>query len=125
MFFLLSVTAPFTSIKPAYARPVLIAAADIPSSARPLNVAYGNVARLLAYEVGKDAVRHGEMLPVTLYWQAEQRVPKDYRVTVRLLAPTGRLLWQTDAGPVHDGYPMTAWREGETVTDAQSREAHP
>ena len=87
MFFALSITAPFTSIKPAYARPALITEADIPSSARPLNVTYGNVARLLAYEVGKDAVRPGETLPVTLYWQTLEPTERRYQ---HFLAACGR-----------------------------------
>ncbi|MCU0500148.1 MAG: glycosyltransferase family 39 protein [Anaerolineae bacterium] len=117
MFFMLSVTAPFTSIKPAYAKPVLIAATDIPSSARPLNVSYGNVARLLAYEVGKDAVRHGEMLPVTLYWQALEPTDEDISIFLQLVAGQDQVLGQVDSYPGGGAYPTSMWSPGQIFRD--------
>ncbi len=117
MFFALSVTAPFTSIKPAYAGPALIAEADIPSSARPLNVTYGNVARLLAYEVGKDAVRPGDMLPVTLYWQTLEPTDEDISIYLQLVGGQDQVLGQVDSYPGGGAYPTSMWSPGQIVRD--------
>ena len=117
MFFALSVTAPFTSIKPAYAGPDLIAEADIPSSARPLNVTYGNVARLLAYEVGRDAIQPGEMLPVTLYWQALEPTDEDISIFLQLVAGQDQVLGQVDSYPGGGAYPTSMWSPGQIIRD--------
>ena len=117
MFFALSVTAPFTSIKPAYARPDLIAEADIPSSARPLNVTYGDVARLLAYEVGKDALRPGEMLPVTLYWQTLESTEENISIYLQLVAGQDQVLGQVDSYPGGGAYPTSMWSPGQVIRD--------
>jgi len=117
MVFALSVTAPFTSIKPAYARPDRIGEADIPSSARPLNVTYGDVARLLAYELGKDALRPGEMLPVTLYWQTLESTNEDISIYLQLVAGQDQVLGQVDSYPGGGAYPTSMWSPGQVIRD--------
>jgi hypothetical protein len=117
MFFALSVTAPFISIKPAYARPDLISEADIPLSARPLNVTYGDVARLLAYEVGEDALQPGEMLPVTLYWQTLEPTNEDISIFLQLVAGQDQVLGQVDSYPGGGAYPTSMWSPGQVIRD--------
>ena len=86
----LSLTAPFTSIIPAYARPTILTIAEIPPTARRFNVTYGDVARLVAFEVGKTEVRPGEELPVTLYWEALKPTTEDLSIFVQLVAGKDR-----------------------------------
>ena len=117
MFFALSVTAPFTSIKPAYAGPALIAEDDIPSSARPLNVTYGNVASLLAYEVSKDALRPGDMLPVTLYWKTLEPTDEDISIYLQLVGGQDQVLGQIDSYPGGGAYPTSMWSPGQIIRD--------
>lgn len=95
-------------------------------------VRFGNDITLLGYSVSglasalrpapasgaaPDAYAGGRMR-VTLFWRAERSISTDYRVTVRLVTPTGRLLWQHDGSPVHNAYPMSAWQPGRTVVDS-------
>lgn len=62
-------------------------------------------------------VESGGRLRLTLSWRVTSLMQQSYRLTVRLVSPTGRLLWQRDGGPVHDNYPTRFWRLGETVWD--------
>ncbi len=59
----------------------------------------------------------GGVFRLTLTWQALRQPTTDYRVTVRLFASSGHVLWQRDGSPAHSGYPTSAWRAGEIITD--------
>jgi len=94
---------------------------------------FGERIALLAYRLGgltsslgpqafPEVERNGQVeaggrLRLTLTWQSLQPMQQNYHLTVRLKSPTGRLIWQRDAAPVHDAYPTSAWRPGETVSD--------
>jgi len=64
-----------------------------------------------------------DTLQVTVYWEATQRVPADYRVAVHLVAkdpPDGAqdVLDQADSlNPVGGWYPTSLWAVGEVVRD--------
>jgi hypothetical protein len=70
---------------------------------RPRNPAVGVVA--------------GKKFRVTLYWQTPRRLDQNYQVSLRLVSPQGLLVGQRDGTPVRGGYPVSAWRPGEVVTD--------
>jgi hypothetical protein len=67
------------------------------------------------YQAGR--VQPGQVIPVTLHWQALRRIQADYTVFVHLLGPDGRLHGQVDAWPVQGTYPTSAWQVGESITD--------
>jgi len=98
LLFLLAAGVPFAAIRPAYAPAPLLTAADVPASARRFDVDYGGVIRLLAFEVGKERVRPGDMLPVTLYWQALAPTSEDFSIYLQLFG------WQQELGQ-RDSYP--------------------
>jgi len=77
----------------------------------------GLVGQAFPQDEKNAVVESGGRLRLTLTWQAAQALSKDYAVTVRLRAPSGRLLWQSDGRPVHGNYTTSAWRPGEAVTD--------
>jgi len=116
-FFTISATAPFTSILPVYARPTPLTPADIPASARPFDVTYGDVARLVAFEVERNAARPGEMVPVTLYWHALAPIAEDLSIFVQLVAPQDQILGQVDSYPGGGAYPTSIWSPGEVIRD--------
>ncbi len=70
---------------------------------RPRNPAVGVVA--------------GKKFRVTLYWQTPRKLDQNYQVSLRLVSPQGLLVGQRDGTPVRGGYPVSAWRPGEVVTD--------
>ena len=104
-----------------------------PAASSSPRVVFGDLIALKSYSLGGlspemsaqgypqkerlGTVEAGGRLRLTLVWQAMQQPQRPYRLTIRLKWPTGRLLAQKDAGPVHDAYPPSAWRPGETVMD--------
>jgi hypothetical protein len=115
-FFALSMTAPFTSIGPAYARPAILSEADIPPSAQRFNATYGGIARLVAFEVDQRAVRPGEALPVILYWQALQPTSEDLSIFLQLVSEN-QVLGQVDSYPGGGAYPTSMWSAGDVIRD--------
>jgi hypothetical protein len=66
---------------------------------------------------GPVAVRPGEVMSLTLFWQADRSVKKDYQVFVQLLDSAGRLWAQVDRPPVGGFRPTSSWPPGEMVRD--------
>ena len=67
-----------------------------------------------------DATAHiarGEVLPVTLYWQAQQAMEASYKVFVHLYDGDGNLVAQRDSLPGLGAKPTTTWEVGEVVAD--------
>ncbi len=88
-----------------------------PTPQTPLDVTFGDVARLVGFDV-PNQVTAGEPIPLTLYWQAvEEDVPVAYTVFAHLLAADGRLIGQHDAPPANSERPTTGWLAGEYITD--------
>jgi 4-amino-4-deoxy-L-arabinose transferase-like glycosyltransferase len=65
--------------------------------------------------VGWTAEQKGDTLFVTLAWQAEADLDRDYIGFVHLTGPDGRLAAQLDRPPA--GYPTSDWQPGEIVLD--------
>jgi hypothetical protein len=79
--------------------------------------------RLLGYDLEPTAVRPGETVYLTLYWQADAPIEHRYKVFTHLLgdafnADTGGFVWgQQDNEPVGDARPTSTWRAGEVIED--------
>jgi hypothetical protein len=73
------------------------------------NILFGDAVRLLGWssETGE------EMLHVTLYWQVESELDKDYTAFLHLTGQSGELLSQVDQPPA--GYPTSDWVPGEII----------
>jgi 4-amino-4-deoxy-L-arabinose transferase-like glycosyltransferase len=59
----------------------------------------------------------GEVLTLTLYWQALQVPQGDYKVFVHLLDANGAFVVQDDNRPRDGRYPTWAWQAGDLVPD--------
>ena len=55
---------------------------------------------------------------LSLLWQVGDTPPSDFKISARVLSPDGSLLAQTDDFPVHNSYPPTRWRPGESILDS-------
>jgi hypothetical protein len=62
--------------------------------------------------------RPGEVVRVTLEWQALASMTDDYTAFVHLLGPDGLVHGQVDAWPVQGTRPTSGWRPGERLLDA-------
>ncbi len=59
----------------------------------------------------------GDVIPVTLFWEAGGTIAESYKVTVQLLDAAGELSAQVDGIPGDGLAPTTLWRQGEVVVD--------
>ena len=57
-------------------------------------------------------------LRLTLFWQVNQPIAVDLKISARLLDLAGAPVAVVDGAPVHFAYPTTAWRPGEIIADA-------
>jgi len=85
----------------------------------PLDARLGDAVTLRGYDASPE-LRSGAPLTVTLYWQAEHDVARDYKVFVHLLDADNTLVAQHDSLPRDGRYPTTAWRAGDLVPDAHT-----
>ncbi|MBN1642403.1 MAG: glycosyltransferase family 39 protein [Anaerolineae bacterium] len=100
----------------------MLTAADVVIPHR-LNVLFADDIRLLGYDLEPEALRPGETVRLTLYWQALAPVERRYKVFTHVLgeafnAQAGGFVWgQQDNEPVHDTRPTSTWRIGEVIED--------
>ncbi len=125
LLLVLAVSSPFLAVLPAYARPQIISAGDIPVSAIPFDVTYGDVARLRAYEIDPREVDSGGTLQVVLYWEALRRTSENYSIYLQLLGPANKMFVQLDSFPGGGAYPTSLWSPGEVIRDVYRVEVAP
>ncbi len=88
----------------------------------PLAANLDNKARLLGYDLEPGPYEPGQVIGLTLYWQALTAMETDYTVFTHLLGPYNPLtngpLWGGyDSRPGGGTYPTTVWEAGEIVVD--------
>ncbi len=115
--FLLAAICPFVYIAPAYARPPVIAAGDIPAEAHRLDITFGDQFRLLACQLDKGAVKRGDPLSVTLYWQPLTEIERNYNVFIHVLGRDEQAIAQVDTYPGMGSYPTSLWPVGGVIED--------
>jgi len=74
-------------------------------------------AELVGYELKETSVQPGEMIHLTLYWQALAEMGKDYTVFTHLIDEQNRIWAQHDKQPLDGVHPTSEWREGEVMVD--------
>ncbi|MFB0534203.1 MAG: ArnT family glycosyltransferase [Anaerolineae bacterium] len=87
-----------------------------------LEVNLDDKVRLLGYDLKADLHKPGQVIGLTLYWQALDEMVNDYTVFTHLLGSYNPLtngpLWGGhDSRPGGDTYPTTVWEAGEIVID--------
>ena len=89
-----------------------------PAAITPVDVPFGNVARLVGYTLTPSAPHPGETLTLTLYWQAEAEVDIRYTVFVHLVNAQGDVAAQHDSPPANGSLPTDLWVSGEIIADS-------
>lgn len=82
----------------------------------PREVILGDKIRFLGYNLLNSEVEAGDILPLTLFWEALEPVEERYKVFIHLLDDQDHIVGQRDAEPCKI---TTTWQEGETVADNQ------
>ena len=77
----------------------------------------GGTIELVDYALSADTLTAGGSLEIAMNWRADATPPQNYKVTVQLLSPEGRVVTQRDAEPVGYQRPTSTWEAGETVHD--------
>ena len=117
---LLTLAAPFVFIRPAYAEPVRYASeAVLPPGIIAKELFFEDKIRWLGYRIDTPAqrVRPGDMLDVTLYWQALKPLDRDYSLFIKLFDRQDELVVGTDTYPGGGLFQTTRWRPGEIIAD--------
>jgi len=90
---------------------------DVPPMQQTLHAQFEQGITLLGYDLHAPLLQPGSTITITLYWQANQAITTNYKVSAQLLSPNLRIAAQDDSIPVRWTYPTTAWLPGEIVAD--------
>jgi hypothetical protein len=89
----------------------------VPRIGHPQIALIGDDIKLLGYDLDKAAVRPGETVRLTLYWQALRQPSRNYTVFTHALDATGILRGQKDSVPRGGELSTDRWLPGEVVAD--------
>jgi hypothetical protein len=78
---------------------------------------FGQVARLLGYDLQPSLAAPGEAVKLMLYWKALSSMWGNYTVFVHILSPDGELVTQADSPPCGGQCPTYGWVPGEHLAD--------
>lgn len=92
-------------------------AADVATPSNTLDVTFAGAFHLRGYDIAPAQVTAGDVLSVTLYWQAAEKPDRPYTVFVHLSDAQGNLQAQHDSMPDENRLPTTCWFFGEAVSD--------
>jgi mannosyltransferase len=82
-----------------------------------LDAHFGQSIRLRGYALAGDWFAPGDVVPVTLFWEAEAPITERYKVTVQLIDSGGQLITQHDGEPGDNLMPTTIWEPGRSLAD--------
>ena len=83
-----------------------------------LDAQFGEVARLIGFNLSRDKTTSGEIIPLTLTWQSlSTGTETDFVVFAHLLDGEGRLIGQHDSPPANGTRPTRSWLAGEFIVD--------
>jgi hypothetical protein len=85
--------------------------------AHPAQVALAGVMRLIGYDQSPPSARPGQTVTLTLYWQPQSEIERDYTSYVHLVDEAGQSVAQSDHRLGGDYYPTSLWRPGEVLRD--------
>jgi hypothetical protein len=87
---------------------------DIPHQMR---VSFGETIHLRGYAVPRTTVSPGDVIPLTLYWQAEGPTKRSYTLFVHLIGSDGKLGSQVDRIPGSGAAPTLSWAGGQVIVE--------
>jgi len=104
-------------VPPGHQPPVEALAIEHPLSANLADSEEGPILRFLGYSLGEGPLKPGQVLKLTLFWQALADVSRDYIVFVQLYDDKGKLWANRETAPVDGSYPTASWQAGQLVRD--------
>lgn len=104
-------------VSPGHQPPVEALAIGHPLSADLADSEEDPVLRLLGYSLGEGPLKPGQVLKLTLFWQALVDVSRDYIVFVQLQDEKRKLWANRETSPVDGSCPTAGWQAGQLVRD--------
>ena len=105
-------------IQAAFAQPAhLPQPPGIPDGTLPVDLRFGQLARLLAYNVSPLRVNPGGETTVTLCWEALDSTSQNYSEFVHLLGPADAVVGQRNTYPGLGAYATSLWSPGVAFCD--------
>ena len=83
----------------------------------PLSQNFGDDVLLFGYEFSDREIRAGDLLTVSLYWQALKNGLPDYSVQLRLLDETGEIVGERESQPQEGHSATSTWQTGDIIVD--------
>ncbi len=114
---LLSAAAPFAFIALAYSPPSELTAAQIAAIPHRVDADFTGEMELLGYNLETDAALPGEAVRLTLYWQSQIQMDRNWSVFVHLVDDQGIIVAQRDRYPGEGALATTLLHPGETFAD--------
>ncbi len=103
-------------IRPAYALPDFGDTIQVESGTQ-LNWQFGDFARLLNVTPVEETAAAGEVLPVTVCWQALGQAAEDYTVLLQLVGPENQVVGGRRTYPGLGSYPTSTWEADREFCD--------
>jgi len=82
-----------------------------------LDLPVGEVIKLIGYTRSDDRLVPGDIYQLSLFWMAEEKVDKRYKVFLHLVDQEGQIVSQRDSEPGGGLALTTTWQPGKLVTD--------
>jgi len=84
----------------------------------PIDTVFAGVIRLAGVDLSANTAQPGDVLTVTLQWEALNGIVEDYTGFVHLVDPAGKDVVQDDHPPLNGRFPTRLWFAGTVVSDA-------
>jgi hypothetical protein len=88
-----------------------------PEIQHPLDLILGEAIRLKGYSLLTPEPRSGDIVQLTLYWEAVQAVKERYKVFTHLVDGRDNIVSQRDSEPVGGSRLTSDWSPGEVIVD--------
>ena len=90
----------------------------VPDLNLPTDTVFSGVIRLAGVDLSTTSAGPGDVVTVTLQWEALDRIVEDYTGFVHLVDPEGGDVVQDDHPPLNGQFPTRLWFAGTVVSDA-------
>lgn len=116
--FTLALLGPPRYIHTAYAKTPLIGPTEVPPDVNRIDAVLADgTLKLLGYRIEQPAVRPGDWLRVTIYWQATRPVTANLSAFAHLLDAQGRAVAQSNSYPDRGNWPTSMLPPGRVLPD--------
>jgi len=94
-----------------------VSGSEMREMAQPLDCVLDQVIRLRGYTLSTPELRSGDILQLTLFWEALASIEERYKVFIHVVDGRGNIVGQRDSEPGGGARITTSWEPGELVAD--------